>query len=155
MVSSPTLPALLARYLKAHGHNMTAARTRIAETIAGWEGHFSAAQLWARLGPERIAPATIYRALDLLVEAGLVRRLCLGERRAEYEVLLGRRHHDHLCCARCGALLEFYDRRLEERLAELTEELGYLPQRHALTVYGLCRACLSASGGEGREPADK
>ncbi len=148
-MSSPSLPALLARYLKAHGHNMTTARTRIVETIAGWEGHFSAAQLWARLGPERIAPATIYRALDLLVEAGLVRRLHLGEQRAEYEVLLGHRHHDHLCCARCGALLEFYDQRLEERLTELTEELDYLPQRHELTVYGLCRACLRRQQGPG------
>ncbi len=135
---------LLRHYLQAHRLSVTRARERIAAEVFSWAGHFDAAQLWAKLSAERIAPATIYRTLELLVEAGLVRKLQLSAKRAEYEALLGHQHHDHLVCVRCGALAEFSDRRLEERLAELIDELGYLPQRHELTIYGLCVTCRAA-----------
>jgi len=133
--------ALWRRYLKGHGLNVTRAREQILAEALSWPGHFDAAQLWAKLSAERIAPATIYRTLGLLVEAGLVRKLQLNPNRAQYEALLGRRHHDHLVCTHCGAISEFSDRRLEEWLAELPEELGHLAQRHELTIYGLCAAC--------------
>jgi Fur family ferric uptake transcriptional regulator len=129
------------RYLKAKGLNVTRARQQILAEVTNWPAHFDAAQLWMKLSAARIAPATIYRTLDLLVEAGLVRKLQLNPNRAQYEALLGHRHHDHLVCTRCGAVSEFSDGRLEERLAELPEELGHLSQRHELTIYGLCPTC--------------
>lgn len=147
-MSEPDPQELLRRYLRGHQLSVTKARERIAAEVFSWAGHFDAAQLWAKLSAERIAPATVYRTLDLLVEAGLVRKLQLSAKRAEYEALLGHQHHDHLVCVRCGTLAEFSDRRLEERLAELIDELGYLPQRHEFTVYGLCANCRAA-----REPS--
>lgn len=144
-MGEPDPQELLRHYLQAHQLNVTRARERIAAAVFSWVGHFDAAQLWAKLSAERIAPATVYRTLELLVEAGLVRQLRLNAKRAEYEALLGHHHHDHLICVRCGRLAEFSDPHLEERLAESMAELGYLPHSHDLTLYGLCAACRTPS----------
>jgi Fur family ferric uptake transcriptional regulator len=132
--------SLFRTYLKSRGLHVTRARERIAREVFSLGGHFDASTLWARLQPARIASATIYRTLDLLVEAGLVRRWMLYDR-ACYEASLGKAHHEHMVCTRCGRVVEFGDAALEERLAEIIERLGFRHERHQVVVYGVCPAC--------------
>ena len=131
---------LFRAYLKGQGLHVTRARERIAREIFLVDGHFDVATLWARLQSARIAPATIYRTLELLVEAGLVRRWMLYDR-ACYEMSLGRPRHEHIICTRCGRVVEFGDAALEERLAEVIERLRFRHERHQVVVYGVCPAC--------------
>jgi len=135
---------LFRQYLKSRGLHITRARERIAEEVFQIPGHFEAADLWAKLRGDQIAPATVYRTLELLVEAGLVRKLALGDR-ASYEASLGRPHHEHLICSRCHRVVEFSDGPLEERLAEIVEEREFHHLSHQVVILGICPACQTES----------
>ena len=130
------------RYLRHRGLHVTSARERVARVACGLDGHFDAGDLWAKLRSDRssTAPATVYRTLHLMVEAGVLRRLDFDEG-AQYEVVIGRPRHEHLVCEQCGRVLEFRDPDLDARLAEAGEGLGFQPHRHQLMVWGRCAEC--------------
>lgn len=132
---------LFRRYLKSKGKSATRPRERIAAAVFAANGHFSVAELWQRLQPERVSLATIYRTLELLEEAGLVRKISLGSDLACFEPLLGRRPHGHLFCTNCRQLIEFSDSVIEERLAEAVERHGFQQRSVHVQVFGLCQKC--------------
>lgn len=134
--------ALFRKYLKSQGLNVTQARERVAAEVFQTPGHLDIAALWLKLrgGENPIGQATLYRTLELLAQAGLVRRLLFPDR-ACYEASLGRPHHEHLVCSRCGQVIEFSDGPLEQRLAELVEAYEFQHQSHQLMIWGLCPAC--------------
>jgi len=131
---------LFRKYLKSRGLHITRARERIVEEVSHALGHFDAASLWAKLQPYKIAPATIYRTLELLVQAGLVRKLVLDDR-ISYEAGLVHPHHEHLICDQCGLVVEFHDGRLEERLAEIVESHKFSHLSHQVIIRGVCPGC--------------
>ena len=108
-------------------------------------GYCDASDLWAKLREDQIAPATIYRTLELLTDAGLVRKLLIKDRTC-YEENLGRPHHEHLICGQCKQVVEFTDRTLEDRLAEIVETHGFRHQTHQVLISGLCPACQGRKG---------
>ena len=89
----------------------------------------------------RVGTATVYRTLDVLVQAGLVRAHDFGEGFRRYEPMPAQTHHEHLICVRCGAVLEFQNERLERMLPIIADEFHFQHQRHRVEVYGLCRDC--------------
>ncbi len=79
---------------------------------------------------------TVYRALDLLSELGLVRRLDLGGG-PRYE--LAEDHHHHLICGGCGEITEFEWCPVD--LQGLPQLGDFEVRAHSLEVYGTCAAC--------------
>jgi len=139
---------LFRKFLRSHGLNITKARELVAKEAFQTENHFDASQLWARLRGEKIAAATIYRTLELLTQAGLVRKLLFNDKTC-YEANLGRPHHEHLVCQGCSRVVEFSDPLLEERLAEIVEAHGFRPHSHQVMILGLCPACQHQTSGLG------
>jgi Fur family ferric uptake transcriptional regulator len=139
---------LFRKYLRSRGLHITKARELIAKEAFQTPGHFDASTLWAKLRDERIAAATIYRTLELLTQAGLVRKLLFNDQ-ACYEANLGRPHHEHLVCQGCARVVEFSDPLLEERLAEIVETHGFRPHSHQVMISGLCPACQHQTSGLG------
>src|SRR5262249_24037203 len=68
--------------------------------------HFDADQLVDEMKNEgfSVSRATIYRTLNKLVDAGLLRRLDLGSR-TYYEHDYGYPAHDHLVCQKCRTVI--------------------------------------------------
>src|SRR4051794_24918774 len=91
--------------LAARGFRNTAARRTVVERILDTEGQFTARQLHETLLSREIGRATVYRALELLVELGVLDRLHIDERCSSY-VVCADRHHHHLICERCGIVRE-------------------------------------------------
>ena len=60
----------------------------------------------------RVSRATVYRTLNKLVDAGLLRRLDLGQR-TYFEHDYGYPHHEHLVCERCNRIIEFQNPAVE------------------------------------------
>lgn len=133
--------ALFKRYLQSKGKSATKPRERIAAAAFAAGGHFSVVDLWQRLQLERVSLATIYRTMELLEEAGLIRKISLGGDLAHYEPLLGRRPHGHLVCTSCHQLIEFSDSVIEERLAEAAERYGFQQRSFQVQAFGLCPNC--------------
>ena len=137
---------LFSGYLGSRKLKMTRGRQSILEAIESTEGHFGADELHMALRGRgaRVSRATVYRALEHLVGSGLVERVYVGEnqqRRALYEHVHGRRHHEHMHCIRCGRIIEFVDDQLEERQEQVCRRMEFKPLRHALRIDGICRSC--------------
>lgn len=129
-------------YLQEHHHRITSGRFRVFEGAIQEVGHFDADGLYLKLRTrdEKVSRATVYRTLDLLVEAGFLSKM-LTENQAIYEVVKGRHHHDHLVCTICGETLEVFSDALEKAQDDLCREHGFLPVSHSLRVEGLCARC--------------
>jgi Fur family ferric uptake transcriptional regulator len=88
-----------------------------------------------------IGYATVHRNLKLMCECGLAEEMKIGGQKARYEQKHGHEHHDHLICTKCGRLIEVKDERIERLQDELAKTNGFIPRRHKLEIYGLCRTC--------------
>ena len=109
---------LLQEHLRRNGLKMTRERELILEEVVRLEGHFQPDDLLVRFRRRGmpVSRATIYRALDLLVDVGLVHRETFRGRGALFERahrVQGHSHHDHLQCNVCGTLFEFHNEEIE------------------------------------------
>jgi Fur family ferric uptake transcriptional regulator len=140
-------------YLRSKGLKMTDPRRTMVRAALDQTGHFTAEDLHARLlrEGERVSMATVYRALLLLEEAGIVegRDFAPGQRR--YEPMLRREHHDHMVCRDCGAVVEFQNERIEKIQEEVVRAHGFRIHSHVLNLYVTCDAARDGRTCERRE----
>jgi Fur family ferric uptake transcriptional regulator len=124
------------------GYRLTGPRRAVAELIENRDGHFTAADLVAEAREQRLAigRATIFRALDLLAELGLVERLDLPTGAHAY-VACEPHHHHHVICSRCGRSAEIADEGLRAVVERVAAETGYSIDTHRLELFGLCPRC--------------
>src|SRR2546428_13964896 len=133
-------PNPIVRALDAGGYRLTGPRRAVADLIAEYGGHFTAAELETvargrRLG---ISRATLFRALDLLTELGVVERLDLPTGEHAY-VPCAPAHHHHVICSRCGRATDVEDSGVAEAVAEIARRRGYRIDSHTLAMFGGCR----------------
>jgi Fur family ferric uptake transcriptional regulator len=136
-------------YIRHRGLRHTPEREQILREIFKKSGHFDVDGLYLQLRQKavKVSRASIYRALPLFIDCGLIREVDFSEGHWHYELIYGQAHHSHLRCLGCGETLEFADpilTALEERLARA---YGYRIKGHQLKVQGYCAACQQAQGG--------
>lgn len=131
-------------FLREHGFHVTGPRRAVVEAVFSLPAHFEAADLWASLRGTVSSAATVYRTLELLEQAGLVRRVSFGEAHAHYEHVLGREEHGHLVCRVCGKVVEFSDPHLKRVVTRAAERHGFQLSEAVVQGYGLCPACRAA-----------
>jgi Fur family ferric uptake transcriptional regulator len=107
--------------------------------------HFDADQLIDELkkAEKAVSRATIYRTLAKLVDAGLLRRIELGDRTV-YDHDYGYPAHDHLVCERCNSMTEFQSAELERLLEHVAALHRFRVAGHTLVVRGICEVCNAA-----------
>ena len=124
------------------GYRLTGPRRAVADLIAEYDGHFTASELEATARECRldISRSTLFRALDLMTELGVVERLDLPSGEHAY-VPCARSHHHHVICSRCGRTTEVEDSGVAEAVQEIARRSGYRIDSHRLELFGLCRHC--------------
>jgi Fur family transcriptional regulator, ferric uptake regulator len=136
--------------IRARGRRVTRQRALIWDALVRADGrHLSARELAEAVqtaAPE-LHQATIYRALEVFVEDGLVRRTEFGDGRAVYEIAAEHRHH-HVVCTVCGAVSHVHDEALREAFAHVERESGFALADAELTFYGTCPGCQANEGPE-------
>ncbi|MCX7804997.1 MAG: transcriptional repressor [Planctomycetota bacterium] len=141
----------LESFLRSRGLRLTRGRRLAVEAVEACGAHFGIEDVdaAARAKGLRVHRATIYRAVPLLVEAGILRKVSAsGGDRGEYEKGLGREHHDHLLCLDCGRSIEVSSAAMEREQARLCAQHGFLAVDHQLRIRGYCAVC--RSGGRPR-----
>jgi Fur family ferric uptake transcriptional regulator len=132
-------------YLATCGKRLTRERETIVEEVFASHEHFDADQLVSRLANRtdgtRVSRATVYRTLDDMVAAGLLRKVARSHDREVYEHDYGYPRHDHFICSKCGTLIEFENARFSQILDGVATEHGFRMAGHRLEVYGLCADC--------------
>lgn len=95
----------------------------------------------------RIAPATVYRALDFLLDHGLVSRI---ESNNTF-VPCAHPDHPHTCvfliCQNCGTSAEVEYPILEMLVAKDAESLGFRVGKPIIELQGTCASCRAAAAG--------
>ena len=132
-------------YLAGRGLRMTTERVAILNAVFDVHGHFTVAELIARLAEsgQALGRSTIYRMMPHLVEAGLVKEanFCGCNEEQVYEHVFGHRHHDHLICERCGAVVEFEEPAIELLQEQVAAQYGFKLRKHFLDLRGVCADC--------------
>lgn len=137
-------PNTIVTALDRAGYRLTAPRLAVADLIATHDGHFTASELAAAARERRlgISRATLFRALDLLIELRVVERLDLPSGEHAY-VPCAPAHHHHIVCSRCGRTTEVDDSGLAVAVQEIERQSGFRIDTHRLELFGLCRHCLA------------
>ncbi len=125
------------------GRRFTALRRRVLELV--WENHrpVGAYDLLEKMRAEsgRVAPATVYRALDFLQEEGLVHRL------ASLNAFTGCAFPDaphtgqFLICTSCRELAEIDDPAVNAALVATAATRGFAIRSSTVEIMGLCPNC--------------
>ncbi len=142
-IDGKALLEVFRRYLKDRNLPVTHQRVTIAEAVFFSDSHLSVGDLerLLRSSSDRIGRATIYRTLEVMLEAGLVREHDFDEGFKRYEPVTEQGHHEHLICITCGKVVEFSSERLERMKVLIAEEYGFRHHHHRLEIYGVCHEC--------------
>ena len=137
-VSSSTLDEAL----RARGMRATPQRRLVLRAI-GELGHATPEQVCEHVHGE-LNLSTVYRALDVLEDLGVVSHTHLTHGSPTYQVA-DHVDHLHLVCRGCGAITEA-DLALARPLADaVAREHGFVTDLAHLSLHGLCSRC-AASG---------
>jgi Fur family zinc uptake transcriptional regulator len=130
----------------ARSLRLTELRLRVFTQIAASHHAIGAYDIIDRLaetGP-RLAPVSVYRAIEALMAAGIVHRL---ESRNAYFACHanhpGERQHVILSCGRCGTIAEIDDAGVFTALDAMASAQGFVPDARIVEVAGSCAHCLA------------
>ena len=128
--------------------SLTPGRRRILEILAKEGRPLGAYDMIDRVATatgKRPAPISIYRALDFLLENGLIHRLAsrnaylaCGHSHAIEEPII------FLICEICGDVVEATSAEIRGSLAELAQAAKFSPRAQIMEVSGRCRTCSAA-----------
>ena len=129
------------------GARMTSLRQRVLGLVLETGRPATAYDLLDRLRPHHkgAAPPTIYRALDFLLEQGLIHKV---ERLSAYIGCVHVHEAEHhaaqfLICRQCGRVAELEDAAIRTALEEAASRQGFRAYGSTIEIEGLCAACCS------------
>ena len=99
-----------------------------------------------RAGGASVGLATVYRALQSLVDSGRADVLRTDAGESVYREC-GETHHHHLVCRSCGIAVEVQGPAVERWADQMADEHGYADVSHSVELFGTCRACQDAAAG--------
>lgn len=138
----------------ARGAQLTELRRQVLRLVLEAEQPIGAYALLDRLRGERrgAAPPTVYRALDFLMEQGLIHKV---ERLNAFvgcaeEPGHGHTHahphpHQFLICGGCGATAEICDEAVAQAVAAAAARAGFVAHRSTVEVEGRCARCVEST----------
>jgi Fur family zinc uptake transcriptional regulator len=125
----------------------TKLRQDVFTEIASTYTSIGAYDILARLAEKgtRLAPISVYRAIDALLEAGVIHRL------ESKNAFFACRRLDHttgrrpifLACEKCNAVAEVDSEGIFETIDRIAKSAGFQPRVKFVEVSGLCRHCAS------------
>lgn len=150
--SSEGPQARFEQYLRNRNLRMTPERRSVLEVILSREGHFDAEELlvFLRRRHKQVSRATLYRTLDHLRGAGLVKKHRFGRGHALFEHVYGKSHHDHMVCDRCGEVIEFVNDEIEQLQEEVCRRHGFRSTNHVMQIFGVCGTCQEKEAKRGK-----
>jgi len=114
----------------------------ILQTLSEQNEHLTALRVFEAVQKKlpAINPSTVYRALDRLVEQGMVSVSDMGLGAAVFE-LTGNKIHHHLVCQKCGEIIMLDDEAIRSIFKQLENDFGYEIKTNHLVLFGVCRRC--------------
>ena len=137
---TPDWKPILDHFLKAKKLRVTPQRDKIAELIFAKKSHFEVQTLIKEVESKYpdIGPATVYRTVNTLCEAGLLSESLQSHEGVTLYEALDEDHHDHIICMDCGEIFEFHDESIEEAQNKAIKKMGFTQANHKHVIYAKC-----------------
>lgn len=127
---------------------LTALRKRVLELV--WSSHkplgaYDILSVLSDTDGRRAAPPTVYRALDFLLEHGLVHRI------ASLNAFVGCNHPGQvhqgqfLICRNCHTAVELQRSNIDSAVLASADSVGFSVEGQTVEISGLCAACRTAA----------
>jgi Fur family ferric uptake transcriptional regulator len=131
--------AIFRRYLHEQKLKFTPERAMMLDAVLRKNKLFEPEQLVSDLKAlgHRVSRATVYRTLNHLQDAGIVKQVFFDNRQSYYEVIVGRETHDYLICVVTGRVIEFSSNRLRELRDDVSREHGFQTLSHQFHIFGI------------------
>lgn len=123
---------------------LTSLREQVLELV--WQSHkplgaYALMDMLAQASTRRVAPPTVYRALDFLLEEGLIHRI------NSLNAFIGcpspsQKHQSHfLICQNCNVAVELDNAQLNQSILGAAKDAGFTLASHNVEINGLCPSC--------------
>jgi Fur family ferric uptake transcriptional regulator len=133
--------------LRDHGLQVTARRLAVLRSVAAYP-HATAKQILgdveARIGS--VSRQTIYDALEMLTDRGLIQRIQPARSPALYENRVGGNHH-HVVCRTCGVAVDVDCVAGDPPCLESAHDHGFVIDKAEVIFWGICPRCRTAASG--------
>ncbi|HRQ82041.1 MAG TPA: Fur family transcriptional regulator [Azospirillaceae bacterium] len=126
------------------GARLTPLRRRVLELV--WSNHkphgaYALLEALERESDRKIAPLTVYRALDFLVEQGLAHRIESLNAYVGCSAPGDGHSAQFLVCERCGCAQEIDDAAISAAVGDSAAARGFAVRRKTIEISGVCRIC--------------
>jgi Fur family zinc uptake transcriptional regulator len=133
------------------GSSFTPLRRKVLELVWSSHGPVGAYEVLEKLRSSRrnAAPPTVYRALEFLMEHGLIHRI------ESLNAYVGcgdpaRRHGGQfLICRDCQSVAELDDRAIDRAVTRRADALGFDVEQQTVEIIGQCADCSARGDNEG------
>lgn len=128
--------------LRRYGLKITNQRLAILQTLnSGPKFHMTVRDVLseARKKFPAIGEATVYRFLNCLKQKNIVSEISTGNSSSLYE-LKSKSFHYHINCIRCGKVIEFKNKTIENALNKIADINNFEIQNHSLELYIICNS---------------
>jgi len=132
------------RLFQDEGIDQIEDRLAILDVFLNIEQHITFEELVVALGGNgyEFDRDFVKKTLNLLCRYGFAVKKEFEGRPPMYEHRHIGFHHDHLICTKCGNIVEFESRQLENLQVEIAALYGFHMLQHKMEIYGLCTECL-------------
>lgn len=132
----------ISRKLTDRGYRLTPQRLMVVKAVEDAESHISAEEIYAQVSAyyPQMNISTVYRTLEMLKAEGLVTETDMGDGRVRYHCM-GKGHHHHLVCQKCGAVIDIEETALDVLWGEVRSRYGFDVDMKHLALFGRCARC--------------
>jgi Fur family transcriptional regulator, stress-responsive regulator len=144
------MPADPAELLRERGYRVTAQRLAVLRAVSA-EPHLTADNVADTVRAEMgtISLQAVYDVLNVLVDAGLVRRIQPAGSAARFEARVSDNHH-HVICRVCGRTADVDCAVGSAPCLTAVDDMGYLIDEAEVIYWGTCTGCQSQTVTSGR-----
>jgi Fur family ferric uptake transcriptional regulator len=124
------------------GYRLTPQRLMVLKSMEDADGHISAEEIYNQVCAyyPQMNISTVYRTLELLKTLNLVTETDFGDGRVRYHCI-GKGHHHHLVCQKCGEIMDIEESALEPLWTEIQKRYDFKVDMKHLAFFGLCSRC--------------
>ena len=123
---------------------LTKNQALVLEVLESHQNPLTAYMILERLNDSGLrAPPQVYRALDKLIDLGLIHKLesinsfiaCQHRHCTSHQIT------SFAICESCQCVSEIVNAEFEQTLQSLAQNAGLIPKRSTIEIHGLCTAC--------------
>lgn len=125
----------------ANGGRRTMSRQAVIQVVVDCHGHITADAIAQEVQKDfpSVDLSTVYRTLETLRDLQVVDRVYFPDGSTVFH-LRDHQHH-HLCCEKCGKVIELPMDALEHLEELLLTRFGFELHQRPVGLFGLCRSC--------------